>query len=667
MKKFSSFRDAVDRYAYWDGSPLTGREAELNKPDPAQRARKESRQPTDLSGSEQLEAGSEQFGEEQDGDTTSPKPQSPPDMGANKAAGQPRAASKQPKPAPMELSLQQQYEEIAAEEEADEAEARWESLPEHQSNIDDDALHEAETRKFGDAVREKIKEIQSPKKAETQVPPIEPAAWDPELESRNPRGYASELQTKGEQLGEDNFLATAGVYEASPEQLQQFAQMLGLEMWGVINTPEQLTGAMEYAGAQARERLNQILRHNGLMASKRSEPEQKTLSEQAGKALGDFAGGMRDGTGIGLARKMLGAAGRPIGRAIASEVTRSRNQAGDKYQGEYPGYQPAQVNVIPPPKAPGPGPMFTAKTNHPDADFWIARRGSSKTVGKPHREFAPESIGITVNREHLDPDYAYYLMEHLHQKGHWAERATGTTNLVNINNKHIKELQGMMQPAPQEPGPPVEGPIPPLPKEKPAEQSYGEKEVENIKESYSAFNEADHPRDDSGKFKEGSSGNSSSLKPGDKITTKRKMTYANPGYTQSDKEMQREVETVEPGKNPDKCKVKFVGSKTKYTYNKKTGLLRALNDQMTEHRIVEEEQPGIVMPTDDVDNDDASDGDQLGLFGEGKKKKVPKQYKQENPQGKARVKSLFDKDEDPDQQTLFSSFGEAVSYYSAKR
>ena len=224
-----------------------------------------------------------------------------------------------------------------------------------------------------------------------------------------------------------------------------------------------------------------------------------------------------------------------------------------------------------------------------------------------------------------------------------------------------------MQPAPQEPGPPVEGPIPPLPKEKPAEQSYGEKEVENIKESYSAFNEADHPRDDSGKFKEGSSGNSSSLKPGDKITTKRKMTYANPGYTQSDKEMQREVETVEPGKNPDKCKVKFVGSKTKYTYNKKTGLLRALNDQMTEHRIVEEEQPGIVMPTDDVDNDDASDGDQLGLFGEGKKKKVPKQYKQENPQGKARVKSLFDKDEDPDQQTLFSSFGEAVSYYSAKR
>lgn len=218
--------------------------------------------------------------------------------------------------------------------------------------------------------------------------------------------------------------------------------------------------------------------------------------------------------------------------------------------------------------------MFTARTNHPDADFWIARRGSSTTVGKPHREFNPESIGITVNRDHLDPGYAYYLMEHLHQKGHWAERATGTTNLVNINNNHIKELQGMMQPAPTEPGPPVEGPIPPLPKEKPAEQSYGEKEVARIQETI---------------------------------------------------------------KDPEQ----FAGEA--------------------------DEQPGIVMPSDDVDNEDANEGDQLGLFGEGKKKKVPKQYKQENPQGKARAKSLFDKNEDPDQQTLFSSFGEAVDYYSSEK
>ena len=78
-------------------------------------------------------------------------------------------------------------------------------------------------------------------------------------------------------------------------------------------------------------------------------------------------------------------------------------------------------------------------------------------------------------------------------------------------------------------------------------------------------------------------------------------------------------------------------------------------------------KPGIVMPSDDIDNEDANEGDQLGLFGEGKKKKVPKKYKQDNPQGKARAKSLFDKDEDPDQQTLFSSWGEAVEYYAAEQ
>lgn len=531
-------------------------------------------------------------------------------------------------------------------------------------------------------LKSRLSEYDIGKEVKAKMPdPMPSTAGPPPKETEEPakdRGFdantdplraAADLHTKGEQLGQDSFLEAAGVYEGSPQQISQFAKLLGLELWGAIQTPEQLTGALEYAGAEARERLNEILRQNGLMASKPSEPPQTTFAEKAGKALSDFTGGLKDGTGVGMASRMLRAAGAPIGRSIASEITKKigRNQADDKYQGEYPGYMPGKINVIQPPKASGPGPMFTGKTNHPDADFWIARRGSTKTVGKPHREFHPESIGINVNREHLDPDYAYYLMEHLHQKGHWAERATGTTNLVNIDTNHIKELNKMVGPAPQEPGPPVEGPIPPLPKEKPAEQSYGEKEVENIKESYSAFSETDHPRDSGGKFTDGAAGGGSSLKPGDKITTKRKMTYANPGYTQSDKEVNREIETVEPGKNPDKVKVKFVGSSTKYTYNKKTGVLRALNDQMTEHRVVEEEQPGIVMPSDDVDNEDANEGDQLGLFGEGKKKKVPKQYKQENPQGKARVKSLFDKDEDPDQQTLFSSFGEAVSYYSTTR
>ena len=419
MKRFSSFRDAVDQYAYWDGSPLQGKEAELNKPDPEQAAKKREQKTYTPPAT----------------DAPTQPTQPAPEMGFNKAyanrdgygpKGKPRVASKEPKPAPLADNRTWQ-EKLDDEAEADAAEKRFQDMPERE------VTQGKPIPSFRDQVDAMLKDpanlepgyedADTPTESvETKSgpPPVEPEAWNPD-EFTDPRHAAADLHTKGEQLGQDRFLEVAGVYDGSPQQISQFAKLLGLELWGAIQTPEQLTGALEYAGAEARERLNEILRHNGLMASKQSEPEQKTLSEQAGKALGDFTGGMRDGTGIGLARKMLGAAGRPIGRAIASEFTRSRNQAGDKYQGEYPGYQPAQVNVIPPPKAPGPGPMFTAKTNHPDADFWIARRGSSKTVGKPHREFAPESIGITVNREHLDPDYAYYLMEHLHQKGHWAE------------------------------------------------------------------------------------------------------------------------------------------------------------------------------------------------------------------------------------------------------
>lgn len=80
----------------------------------------------------------------------------------------------------------------------------------------------------------------------------------------------------------------------------------------------------------------------------------------------------------------------------------------------------------------------------------------------------------------------------------------------------------------------------------------------------------------------------------------------------------------------------------------------------------EKEQPGIAMPTGEIDNEDAKGGDQLGLFeGTGKKKKLATKYKQDNPQGKATGKTLFDKNEDPDQKTLFGSFGEAVEYYAA--
>ncbi len=425
---------------------------------------------------------------------------------------------------------------------------------------------------FKDKVEKTIKLAGTPKKMPDRkpttgpIPPLEKGAYQ---ESKNLSGieHGEELQRKGDQTPAhehpmDLHLESAGVFDASPGQLSQFAKMLGIDVWAAVQSPEQLRAAIEYGDKQ--ESLLQILRKSGLMAG---DEEKGSRSEKAGSMVGDFVSGFVD-------KSPIGKGGRLASR-LARQVTGNRfSAAAALYAAEY---EPMQVNAIPPPKAPGPGPMFTAKTNHPDADFWIARRGSSKTVGKPHREYSPHSIGITVNREHLDPDYAFHLMDHLHQKGHWAERATGTTNLVNIDNSHIKELQGMMQPAPTEPGPPVEGPIPPLPAEDDDDLDY---------------------------------------------------------WMDSPEESAPPMESQEP------------------TYGEKE---------------VAKIQSGITMPTGEIENEDAKGGDQLGLFGgTGKKKVVGTKYKQDKPQGDAKQDVMFERmDDDPDQQTLFSTFGEATARYQA--
>jgi hypothetical protein len=80
-------------------------------------------------------------------------------------------------------------------------------------------------------------------------------------------------------------------------------------------------------------------------------------------------------------------------------------------------------------------------TNMQDADFWLIRKGSDKTVGKPVKEFDPSRIGIKVVRtDVLDPKYLYYVMMNLHNQGHFARIANGTTNLVNITVNDIANI-----------------------------------------------------------------------------------------------------------------------------------------------------------------------------------------------------------------------------------
>ena len=89
-------------------------------------------------------------------------------------------------------------------------------------------------------------------------------------------------------------------------------------------------------------------------------------------------------------------------------------------------------------------------TNMPDADFWLVRKGSDKTVGKPVKEFDPSRIGIkVVKTDVLDPNYLYYAMMNLHNQGMFARLSNGTTNLVNITVNDIANIplgqQGMTE------------------------------------------------------------------------------------------------------------------------------------------------------------------------------------------------------------------------------
>ena len=86
--------------------------------------------------------------------------------------------------------------------------------------------------------------------------------------------------------------------------------------------------------------------------------------------------------------------------------------------------------------------VATVKTNFPEADFWIVRRGSLKSVGKPTREFYAEHIGIKVIKtDILIPDYLMICMEYLHKRGVWEPRATGSLSLVNIRVSDVKSIE----------------------------------------------------------------------------------------------------------------------------------------------------------------------------------------------------------------------------------
>ena len=85
--------------------------------------------------------------------------------------------------------------------------------------------------------------------------------------------------------------------------------------------------------------------------------------------------------------------------------------------------------------------LATVKTNFPDADFWLQRKGSDKSVGTPTKEYSPENIGIKVTAtDVLDSRYLYYMMQHIHNTGYWRQFATGALRLVNLPLQYVANL-----------------------------------------------------------------------------------------------------------------------------------------------------------------------------------------------------------------------------------
>ena len=75
------------------------------------------------------------------------------------------------------------------------------------------------------------------------------------------------------------------------------------------------------------------------------------------------------------------------------------------------------------------GDLIEIKLKNENADFWLTRRGSIEKLGKPTRDYNPESFGITVRddaKDILDPSYLYYMMEHLWSQGLWQRLSKGS-------------------------------------------------------------------------------------------------------------------------------------------------------------------------------------------------------------------------------------------------
>lgn len=84
------------------------------------------------------------------------------------------------------------------------------------------------------------------------------------------------------------------------------------------------------------------------------------------------------------------------------------------------------------------------KTNFPDADYYVIRKGTPDTVGKVTKEFSPEHIGVKINRtDVMNPRYHQYAMQYAHMNGYWKPKAKGALRLQHISVDDVKNMPAL--------------------------------------------------------------------------------------------------------------------------------------------------------------------------------------------------------------------------------
>jgi hypothetical protein len=94
--------------------------------------------------------------------------------------------------------------------------------------------------------------------------------------------------------------------------------------------------------------------------------------------------------------------------------------------------------------------MFKVKTNYPEADFWLQKRGSKHNVGQPKDKFdeiqGQYNIGIKITDESVNKEHLWRYFWDLFNGGHWKTYSYGTLNLQHIRTSDVHDVLEKYEP-----------------------------------------------------------------------------------------------------------------------------------------------------------------------------------------------------------------------------